>query len=160
MYRNVNDFISEWRNNSNGTISIFEAVSEEKKGFEIVEGHNSLEWISWHLTNSPAYFIGQIGLELEVKLNPTQVPPSMTEITNAYKAVSENIIKVVKEKLNNEALLNEVDSHGQPTPIGALLRAMVDHQTHHRAQMQVLLRQAGLPVPGVMGPTKEALSSK
>jgi len=52
-------------------------------------------------------------------------------------------------------LEKEVDMLGKPTPIGEILRSLVDHQTHHRAQMQVLLRQAGLPVPGVMGPTKE-----
>jgi len=38
---------------------------------------------------------------------------------------------------------------------GALLRFLIDHQTHHRGQMMVLLRQAGLPVPPVIGPTKE-----
>ncbi len=29
------------------------------------------------------------------------------------------------------------------------------HQTHHRGQMTVLMRQAGLPVAGMYGPTKE-----
>lgn len=38
---------------------------------------------------------------------------------------------------------------------GKFLRMLIDHQTHHRGQMTVLLRQAGLTVPGVMGPTKE-----
>jgi uncharacterized damage-inducible protein DinB len=36
---------------------------------------------------------------------------------------------------------------------------MIDHQTHHRGQMTVLLRQAGLTVPGVMGPTKEQMKA-
>jgi len=38
---------------------------------------------------------------------------------------------------------------------GALLRFLIDHQTHHRDQMMVLLRHAGLPVLPVMYPTKE-----
>jgi len=32
------------------------------------------------------------------------------------------------------------------------------HQTHHRAQMTVLMRQAGLKVPGVYGPSREEWS--
>jgi uncharacterized damage-inducible protein DinB len=32
---------------------------------------------------------------------------------------------------------------------------LVTHQTHHRAQMTVLMRQAGLQVPGIYGPVKE-----
>lgn len=40
-------------------------------------------------------------------------------------------------------------------PRGKLLRILINHQTHHLGQMTVLLRQAGLKVPPVMGPTKE-----
>lgn len=158
MYRTINDFIQDWENSCRGTLAVFDAITDEKKGFEIVEGHNSLEWLSWHLTTATAYFMGQVQLSLDVELNPSATPETMQEIINTYKIASEQVVKTVKEKLTDESLSTNVDSHGRPTPIGALLRAMVDHQTHHRAQMQVLLRQAGLSVPSVMGPTKEALA--
>lgn len=158
MYRIVDDFIQDWQQSSDGTLSVFKAVTDEKKDFSIVEGHNSLEWISWHLTNSPTFFIGLIGLTLEVELNPVNVPSTINEIINIYQAVSENILKVVKENLTDDSLLKNVNMGGQDIAIGAVLRKMVDHQTHHRAQMQVLLRQAGLSVPSVMGPTKEQLA--
>ncbi|HWL12487.1 MAG TPA: DinB family protein [Ureibacillus sp.] len=158
MYRNLNDFIQEWERNCAGTLAIFESITDEKKHVSIVEGHSSLEFLSWHLTTAPAYFMGQLGLSLEVELNPKNTPATMSEIISTYKAARENVVKVAMENLSDEMLLTEVNSHGHATPIGALLRLMVDHQTHHRAQMQVLLRQAGLPVPGVMGPTKEALA--
>lgn len=32
---------------------------------------------------------------------------------------------------------------------------LIQHQNHHRGQMTVLMRQAGLPVPGIYGPAKE-----
>jgi uncharacterized damage-inducible protein DinB len=35
------------------------------------------------------------------------------------------------------------------------LGALVGHQTHHRGQMTVLMRQAGLVVPGIFGPARE-----
>ena len=158
MYRNLNDFIQEWEKNCAGTLAIFESITDEKKYVSIVEGHSSLEFLSWHLTAAPAYFLGQAGFSLEVELDPINTPATISEIISKYKAVSDNVVKVVQENLSDEKLLTEVTSHGQLTPIGAILRLMVDHQTHHRAQMQVLLRQAGLPVPGVMGPTKEALA--
>ncbi len=156
MYRKINDFIQDWEKSCSGTLSVFESITEEKKGFEIVEGHNSLEWLSWHLTTAPAYFMGQVGLSLDVELNPAATPETIQEIISTYKVASEQVVKAVNENFTDESLSNNVDSHGQATPIGALLRAMVDHQTHHRAQMQVLLRQAGLNIPSVMGPTKEA----
>jgi len=33
------------------------------------------------------------------------------------------------------------------------------HQAHHRGQMTVLMRQAGMKVPGVYGPSKEEWSA-
>jgi len=38
---------------------------------------------------------------------------------------------------------------------GFTLHCLGDHETHHRGQMSILMRQAGLVVPGVMGPAKE-----
>jgi len=32
---------------------------------------------------------------------------------------------------------------------------LIQHQNHHRGQMTVLMRQAGLTVPGIYGPAKE-----
>lgn len=158
MYRTLNDFVQEWERNCGGTLAIFESITDAKKHAAIVEGHSSLESLGWHLTTSPAYFMGQVGLSLEIELNPKNTPATISEIVSIYKSVIDNVVKVAKENLSDEKLLTEVNSHGRLTPIGALLRVMVDHQTHHRAQMQVLLRQAGLPVPGVMGPTKEDLA--
>ncbi|RKJ52346.1 damage-inducible protein DinB, partial [Butyricicoccus sp. 1XD8-22] len=112
MYRKLDDFIQEWQHSSKGTIFIFEAITDEKKSFEIVEGHNSLEWLSWHLTNSPAYFMSLIGLTLKVNLNPTEVPQTMKEITETYKQVSESVVQTVKEGLTDDELLKEVDNHG------------------------------------------------
>jgi hypothetical protein len=80
MYRTINDFIQDWENSCRGTISVFESTTEEKKSFEIVEGHNSLEWLSWHLTTATAYFMGQIGLSLDVELNPANTPETIQEI--------------------------------------------------------------------------------
>jgi len=40
---------------------------------------------------------------------------------------------------------------------------LIAHQGHHRAQMTVLMRQAGLKVPGVYGPSeadKAAIAAK
>lgn len=43
---------------------------------------------------------------------------------------------------------------------GASLRFAVMHQAHHRGQMTVLMRQAGLTVPEIYGPTYESWIEK
>jgi uncharacterized damage-inducible protein DinB len=49
----------------------------------------------------------------------------------------------------------EDDMYGERWPRGLTLQALIVHQAHHRGQMTVLMRQAGLRVPGVYGPSRE-----
>jgi len=44
---------------------------------------------------------------------------------------------------------------GQTWKQGDVLSSLILHQAHHRGQMTVLMRQAGLAVPGIYGPAKE-----
>ena len=45
--------------------------------------------------------------------------------------------------------------YGMTWKRGTTLSLLINHQAHHRGQMTVLMRQAGVPVVGVYGPAKE-----
>ncbi len=81
------------------------------------------------------------------------VPARAREIITAYEKAAE-AVKEEAAKLSDVDLLTERGIASIATK-GALLHFLIDHQTHHRGQMMVLVRQAGLPVPSVMAPTKE-----
>ena len=49
--------------------------------------------------------------------------------------------------------------YGEIWKRGHSLQVLLVHQTHHRGQMTVLMRQAGLPVPSIYGPVKEGWSA-
>jgi uncharacterized damage-inducible protein DinB len=154
MYRKKEDFLQDWNSAVGGTVRVLEAMKDDKLQQSIEEGHNSLGWLGWHLATALAFFGGQIGLKVEAAGGPNDVPDRAADIVAAYKKSAENVREEV-EKLTDEQLVETVESFGRQVPRGALLRSMIDHQTHHRGQMTVLLRQAGLTVPGVMGPTRE-----
>jgi uncharacterized damage-inducible protein DinB len=48
--------------------------------------------------------------------------------------------------------------YGEKWTRAATLASIIKHQIHHRAQMTVLMRQAGLNVPGIYGPSREEWS--
>lgn len=154
MYRTVQDFLGDWTSASAGTIRVLESLTDDKLNQVIVEGHNSLGWLGWHLATCPMFFGGQVGLTLTPVGNPKEVPAQAAVIVEAYKNIAANIASEV-EKLTDEQMVESVQTFAGLTPRGAMLRSLIDHQTHHRGQMTVLLRQAGLPVPGVIGPTRE-----
>lgn len=154
MYRTIQDFLGEWTRASAGTLRVFESLTDDKLDQAIVEDHNSLGWLAWHLTTCPMFFGGQVGLTLTPVGNPKEVPTQAATIVEAYKKIVANVASEV-EKLTDEQMVECVQTFAGLMPRGAMLRSLIDHQTHHRGQMTVLLRQAGLPVPGVIGPTRE-----
>jgi len=154
MYRKAEDFLEDWAASSAGTLSVMKAITDDKMNVAIVEGHNSLGWLAWHLVGTGGAFGHFAGLNIPAIPQGAKVPDSMAEIVEKYEAVVE-AYKNEAKKLTDEQLAEEINGFVGPTIRGKFLRQFIDHQTHHRGQMTVLLRQAGLTVPGVMGPTKE-----
>jgi uncharacterized damage-inducible protein DinB len=155
MYRTVQDFLNDWSRATDATIKVLESLTDEKLGQNIVPGHNTLGWLGWHLVTSISYFASQVGLQVPISGDVNSIPDKASQIVEAYKAASRQLEAEVKGKFTNDHLVEEVESLGRLMPRGDVLRILLDHQTHHRGQMTVLIRQAGLKVPGIMGPTKE-----
>lgn len=153
MYRLVDDFLKEWANASKGTLQVLQAVTDDKLGQSILEGHSTLGWLGWHLVETTGYFGNLAGLTVPMIGQDEPIPLTVGEIVAAYEKAAEAVNEEVA-KLSDKDLLTETGLKN-PATKGELLRFLIDHQTHHRGQMTVLLRQAGLPVPPVMGPTKE-----
>lgn len=154
MYRKSEDFIADWNASAHGTLQVLEAITDEKLGQAIVEGHSTLGWLGWHLSTSPAFFAGVAGIQVKPATDKTAETITAAEIVQAYKTIAADIAEAAKS-LTDEVLLETVDTFGRPMTKGSVLGTLIQHQVHHRGQMTVLLRQAGLPVPGVLGPTKE-----
>lgn len=49
---------------------------------------------------------------------------------------------------------------GATVPVGAWLRAMIEHEIHHRAQIYSLLGQLGVETPPLFGLTAETVASR
>ncbi|RTR34088.1 damage-inducible protein DinB [Robertmurraya yapensis] len=156
MYRTVNDFLVEWSNSTNGTMKVLEALTDEKLDQAIVEGHNTLGWLGWHIVTSVEFFSNLVRLKnIQSPGDAKIVPTQASVIVESFRKIVEEVKQEVEMNYTDEQMVEKIENFGKLTPRGALLRTMIDHHTHHRGQMTVLLRQAGLKVPGVMGPTKE-----
>ena len=82
-------------------------------------------------------------------------PSSAADIAAAYSASSASLVQEIKDKWTDETLTETDDMYGEIWPRGITLAVLINHQAHHRGQVTVLMRQAGLSVPGVYGPSKE-----
>lgn len=111
--------------------------------------------LAWHITTSVIQMAHRTGLMFDAVDENSPVATTAKEIYETYKNVSEKMIAEIKEKWTDETLLIEDDMFGEKWKRGATLGVIITHQIHHRAQLTVVMRLAGLKVPGVYGPAKE-----
>lgn len=155
MYRSIEDFEADWNYEAQGTLNILRALSDESLSQKVTETGRSLGFIAWHITQTLSEMLGQAGLQFESDATEGAMPETASEIASAYERDSGLVTEVVKTGWTNDELTDEIEMYGQTWKKGIALHALIAHQIHHRGQMTVLMRQAGLKVPGIYGPAKE-----
>ncbi len=153
MFRSVSDFVTLWEAESASTIQVLERLTDASLEQRIDAEGRSLGRLAWHLAVTPAEMLGQAGAEVEGP-GDAGAPPSASQILEAYRTSSRSAAEAVRG-WSDEALGEEISVYGQTWTKGQLLTVLVLHQAHHRGQITVLMRQAGIAVPGVAGPARE-----
>jgi len=155
MFRKLSDFEKTWSDESEGMLKILRALTDASLAQGVTPEDRSLGRMAWHLTVSIGEMMSKTGLEVAGPAEDAPVPKSAAAIVSAYETASRSLAEQTKQKWNDASLDAEDDMYGQRWKRGFTLSALVAHQTHHRGQMTVLMRQAGLKVPGVYGPARE-----
>jgi uncharacterized damage-inducible protein DinB len=155
MYRKIEDFKHDWAYESEMTAKIFSALTDASLEQKVSPQGRTLGFMAWHITVCLG-MAKEAGLPMEVPGESSSEPPSgAAAIRSSYEKGAAGLMAAVEKHWQDANLLEEVEMYGQTWTRGYALLAMVKHQTHHRGQMTVLMRQAGLTVPGAYGPAKE-----
>ena len=155
MYRTIEDFKNDWAYESEATSKVFANLTDASLNQRITPEHRTLGFLAWHIVMSLG-MAGEAGLPFEAPGDYTSHPPAgAAVIKSTYDKYSAGIIASIDKNWKDANLLEKVQMYGMTWTRGYGLLAMVKHQAHHRGQMTVLMRQAGLLVPGAYGPAKE-----
>jgi uncharacterized damage-inducible protein DinB len=95
------------------------------------------------------------GLSLSGPPPDAPLPTTAQEISRAYDRAATSLLEQIKARWTDATLEQEDDMYGEKWKRGATLVGLILHQTHHRGQMTVLMRQAGLEIPGIYGPARQ-----
>lgn len=156
MYRKIEDFKQNWVSEMQMTQRILDALTDESMGQSVADGHRTIGRIAWHIVTTIPEMISNTGLALDKMLDPEKpVPATAAEIAAAYRAVSSVLLKQVEAEWTDDSLLQEDELYGEKWERRFTLMALVQHQVHHRGQLTVLMRQAGIKVPSLYGPAME-----
>ncbi|HET6765056.1 MAG TPA: DinB family protein [Longimicrobiaceae bacterium] len=159
MYRTIADFENAWKIETDNTLKVLRALTDESLAQTIAPEFGSLGSLAWHLVWAAVGLSGAAGLPVEGPGRSDPQPSSAAEIATAYEKVAKAVRAAATSRWTDANLADKIPFFGREIPAGMLLSIIVLHQTHHRGQMTVLMRQAGLAVPGMYGPSREEMEA-
>jgi uncharacterized damage-inducible protein DinB len=151
---NVADFLEWYRGESESTAKMLDTLTDESLKHPMMDGHRTLGRMAWHLVLTYPEMLGLIGIKIESPSGKDPIPATAGEIKQHYSACA----KVLTEQVNqwqDSDLQKEDNMYGETWKRGASLSIFLMHEVHHRGQMTVVMRQAGLNVPGIYGPSRD-----
>jgi uncharacterized damage-inducible protein DinB len=158
MYHTINEFLEDWNLESESTIKVFSNITDELLHYKVTPNGRSLGRLAWHINAQIDKTVKTLGGKFHSLNDDNNFPQQVNKIIESYVSVSKSLVELLKEHGDN-FLTNEVMSFGEKWTVEAVLSTLVKHQIHHRAQMTVIMRAAGLRVPGIYGPAYEDWSA-
>jgi len=155
MIRKIEDFQKDWAYETESTVKLFNNLTDASLGQKVMPDGRSLGFLAWHITQSLGEMLALVGLTIEAPEQDAAVPDNAAVIVNAFEKAANSVSAHVTAKWTDDTLLQEDDMYGEKWARGLTLLYLMMHQAHHRGQMTVLMRQAGLKVSGVYGPSKD-----
>jgi uncharacterized damage-inducible protein DinB len=158
MFYHVKDFVEDWIKESAGTLKIMQLLTDVSLNRRVTPEGRSLGRIAWHIVTSLVEIARRMNLKVDAPVENAPVPSTAHEIVTAYERAARSMLVSI-QNWQDEVLAKKDVMFGQRWKRCYSLQVLIYHQIHHRGQMTVLMRQAGLKVPGVCGPSREEWSN-
>ena len=155
MYHTLEEFLSHWAFESADTQKLMDALTDTSLTQPMYPGGRTLGRLAWHIAQTVPEMMNQTGLAVTGVDEHAPAPDNAVEIAHAYAAAAASLVQEMTTKWTDATLATTDEMYGFTWTKAMTLAALMSHQIHHRGQMTVLMRQAGLRVPGVYGPAKE-----
>lgn len=155
MFVTVADFIQEWKREASLTQNVLDGLTDEALEQQVYTEGRSLGRIAWHLTTNIPEYLTEFGLEMKAVTDTGRVPASAKEIAETFKQVSAKAAEIIQANWVDESLKEVQEAFGRQETNASILMGLIKRIVHHRGQITVLIRQAGLKPYGVYGPPKE-----
>lgn len=155
MYGTAKEFVDDWTRESGISLKVERALTDPSLSWKTDPEGRTLGQLAWHMVIMIGMTGSAVGLEVDAPPRGAEPPASAAGIADAYEKAARAMGEQAAKRLKDEQLGAEISLFGRTMSRATALQSLVRHQIHHRGQMTVLVRQAGLIVPGVYGPSRE-----
>ncbi len=157
MITTIEAFATEWESEAGLTDRVLGRLTDDSLRQAIAADRRTLGDLAWHLATS-LRFMTALGLDFDG--GPENSPDSAAGIAEEYRRISSAVLQAVRTQWSDASLGETRTIMGEEWRNGDSMRFTLMHQAHHRGQMTVLMRQAGLLPPEIYGPTYETWIDK
>jgi uncharacterized damage-inducible protein DinB len=160
MYRKIEDFERDWTYESATTLKVLRELTDAALEQRVTPQGRSAGRLAWHIAGTVPEMMGTAGLKgVDGPGEHDDVPANAADIAAAYQRAAGSVADAVRSQWSDDELGDQIPMYGQSWGKGQTLAVLILHQAHHRGQLTVLMRQAGLRVPGCYGPAAEEWAS-
>jgi uncharacterized damage-inducible protein DinB len=159
---NTREFVDYYEKVRQRTLKVIACIPPEKFDWRYAEGKFSFADIIRHLATIERYMYGE-----NAQLKPSRYPGHGKELADGPEQVLEFFNRLHRESMEIFSRLTAEDLQkkcvtpgGAPITVWKWLRAMVEHEVHHRAQIYVYLGMLEIPTPPIYGLTSEEVKAR
>jgi uncharacterized damage-inducible protein DinB len=152
MITSIHEFINSWQHESAATLKMFSALTDESLKHDVYAGGRTLGRLANHILETLTELPSK--LQLGIQEEHPHFDHTADLVAN-YERCSKQLVDTLQSNWTDADLQKTNPMYGEEWTNAFSLQVLLMHQCHHRGQMTVLMRQAGLKVPGIYGPSKE-----
>lgn len=151
MIATISQFTEVWEQETAATLACFNNLTDESLGADLLNDYRTIERTVNHIADCAISIPHAATLPVACE---KQHFTTVSGLVAGYKEATAKVLAAVKQ-WSDATLQEPTPMYGETWKKGFALWVTIVHQIHHRGQLTVLMRMAGLKVPGVYGPAKE-----
>ncbi|MFC4104276.1 DinB family protein [Paenibacillus xanthanilyticus] len=155
MFTTIPSFLEEWNNETLSTQRVLDTLTDASLQQRVAPDFRSMGQIAWHIATMIHEMLSQTGLKFDAPEGDEYAPASAKTIADTYRTASAGLAAAIQSQWTDASLAESSELYGALWVNAHTLRFLISHEIHHRGEMIILMRQAGLSVPGIYGPTRE-----
>ncbi len=159
MFHALNEFTPVWQYEVEMTQRMLDNITDDALTKEGYADGRTIGRLAWHIVQTVPEMMAKTGLTVAGPTEHETVPVAAALISSAYRTAATSLVEQLHAHWTDATLSEMDDMYGERWSRAQTLAILISHQTHHRGQLTVLMRQAGLPIAGIYGPTREEWAS-
>jgi uncharacterized damage-inducible protein DinB len=158
----IEPFLDYYERIRERTLRVIKCLPPDKIDWTYREGKFSFGDIMRHIASTERYMFAE-----NVQLKPSRYTGHGRDLADGYDAALTYMRTLHEESMNIFSMLKPLDLQkrcetpgGTFIPVWKWLRAMVEHEIHHRGQIYMYLGVLDIPTPPIYGLTSEEVMER